>query len=120
MDRKERQAQIVLRLKSLKPEAAVNTIRTYANSVLRIEGMLGTRYSVEELDEFLEALHNPTLARNLLTALIVYHENPERYRLIYDKWNVRANNKLDLQRKSKREGKQKNRNKIEEEKVTMR
>lgn len=69
------------RLRELKPDASVNTIKTYRNNILRLRRISAT-LNYSEISNYLKKLP-PTIARNLLTAVIVL-EGRERYGKLFD------------------------------------
>ena len=69
------------RLRELKPDASVNTIKTYRNNILRLRRISPT-LDYPEISNYLKKL-SPTIARNLLTAVIVL-EGRERYGKLFD------------------------------------
>ena len=69
------------RLRELKPDASVNTIKTYRNNIIRLRRISPT-LDYPEISNYLTKL-SPTIARNLLTAVIVL-EGRERYGKLFD------------------------------------
>ena len=69
------------RFRELKPNASKNTIKTYRNSILRLRRVSAT-LDYPEISNYLKKI-NPTVARNLLTAVIVL-EGRERFGRLYD------------------------------------
>ena len=69
------------RFRELKPKASEQTIKTYKNNILRLRRISPT-LDYPEISNYLKKI-NPTLARNLLTAVIVL-EGRERYGKLYE------------------------------------
>ena len=69
------------RFRELKPDASANTIKTYRNSILRLR-RISESLNYPEISNYLKKI-NPTVARNLLTAVIVL-EGRERFGRLYD------------------------------------
>ena len=80
--------------KQKKPNVASRTITTYVNNILRIQRELG-QPDENELEEWLNGF-SATQARNIMTALQVLYDG--KYKRLFSKYNIAANEQLDTQR----------------------